>query len=270
MRRQSLLVGTGRVAVIVAYIVLETTARSSAQAPPNPHDAQPERPSVATHAWTVAPGWIEIEAGMEFDRYPDHVHGETAPLTAKIGLTRRTQLEIQTPLVHAQGLHLAAGDLLIGAKWRVVEDAPIVANFAVFPSVKLPTGSTAEDAGTGTTDAGVVLISSREFGEVSLDVNVGVIHRIGHDDLVPRESRMWTMSFAGPLHGPIGWGAELYGFPRMSGPAGDPSLVATLFGPTMRVRGWLVVDTGVIVPIAGPQPRAFYAGGVYNIGRLSP
>src|SRR5262245_44743228 len=74
----------------------------------NPHDAQPERPSVATHAWTVAPGWIEIEVGTEFDRYDDHAHGETAPLVAKVGLTRRTQLEFQTPLVHSRGLHAAA------------------------------------------------------------------------------------------------------------------------------------------------------------------
>src|SRR5207247_3724752 len=28
---------------------------------PDPHAAQPERPTVATHAGTVAPGWIEIE-----------------------------------------------------------------------------------------------------------------------------------------------------------------------------------------------------------------
>jgi hypothetical protein len=36
----------------------------------------------------------------------------------------------------------------------------------------------------------------------------------------------------------------------------------------MKVRGWLVFDAGVIVPIEGPQPKAIYAGGVYNIGHL--
>jgi len=36
---------------------------------PDPHEAQPERPTVATHAGTVAPGWVEFEAGSEFDRY---------------------------------------------------------------------------------------------------------------------------------------------------------------------------------------------------------
>jgi hypothetical protein len=259
-----------RVAIVVGA-VLGAAAHSAAQtAPPNPHDAQPERPSVATHAWTVAPGWIEIEGGMEFDRYPEHSHGETAPLTTKIGLTSRAQLELQTPIVHANGLHTAPGDLLIGAKWRPLEHAPIVASFAMFPSVKLPTGSTSEDAGTGTTDIGIVLISSREFGDVSLDLNIGFVHRVGHADRAPHESSMWAMSFGGPLHGQLGWAAELYGFPATSGPAGDRSVLATLLGPTMKVRGWLVVDTGVIIPIAGPQPRALYAGGAYNIGRVVP
>jgi hypothetical protein len=260
----------GLAAAVATGIVLVAVTSSIAQSdPPNPHDAQPERPSVATHAFTVAPGWIEIEAGMEFDRYSDHAHGETAPLTAKIGVTRHTQLEVQTPLVHSAGLHTAAGDLLVGVKWRALDNAPVVANFAVFPTVKFPTGSTSDDAGTGTTDLGIVLISSREFGDVSLDVNVGLVHRVGHDDLAPRESRMWAIAFGGSLRGPVGWAAELYGFPHTSGPAGDESVVATLFGPTMKVRGWLVVDAGVIVPLTGPQPNALYAGGVYNIGRVA-
>jgi hypothetical protein len=38
----------------------------------------------------------------------------------------------------------------------------------------------------------------------------------------------------------------------------------------MKVRGWLTFDAGVIVPLEGPQPRAIYAGGVYNIGHLGP
>ena len=234
----------------------------------NPHDAQPERPSVATHAWTVAPGWIEIEAGTEFDRFNDHAHGETVPLVAKIGLTRRTQLELLTPLVHSRGPHVAAGDLLVGVKWRAVQRAPLVAALAVFPIIKFPTGSTASGAGTGTTDVGVVLISSREFGGVSLDLNAGFTHRIGDDDLAPHNSSVWAASFGGPAHGPLGWVAELFGYLPTSGPSGDDAVVAALCGPTMKVRGWLVFDAGVIVPIEGPQPKAIYAGAVYNLGHL--
>lgn len=234
----------------------------------NPHDAQPERPSVATHAWTVAPGWIEIEAGTEFDRYDDHAHGETAPLVAKIGLTRRTQLEVQTPIVHSPGLHAAAGDLLVGVKWRVIEHKPVVGTLAVFPTIKFPTGSTASGAGTGTTDLGVVLISSRTFGAVSLDLNAGFTYRIGDDELAPHDSSVWAMAFGGPAHGALGWVAELFGYPPTSGPGGNDAVVAVLCGPTMKARGWLVFDAGVIVPIEGSQAKAIYAGAVYNIGHL--
>lgn len=255
------LVGLVACVTLPAAVVAQTTES-------NPHDAQPERPSVATHAWTVAPRWIEIEAGTEFDRYHDHAHGETAPLVAKIGLTRRTQLELQTPLVHSRGLHAAAGDLLVGVKWRAVERAPIVATLALFPSIKFPTGSTASGTGTGTTDVAVVLISSREFGAVSLDLNAGFTRRIGDAGFAPHNSSVWAVSFGGPAYGPLGWAAELFGYPPTSGPSGGNAVVAALCGPTMKVRGWLVLDAGVIVPIEGPQPRAIYAGAVYNIGHL--
>ncbi len=67
---------------------------------------------------------------------------------------------------------------------------------------------------------------------------------------------------------PVGWVAEFYGFPATSGPAGDEATVAFLVGPTLKVRPWLVLDAGVIVPIAGPQPNAVYVGVTYNVGRL--
>src|SRR5690242_20846335 len=55
---------------------------------PDPHAVQPERPTVATHAYTVAPGWVEIETGVERD---DAGGGATAlgiPTEVKVGLTR--------------------------------------------------------------------------------------------------------------------------------------------------------------------------------------
>src|SRR5438445_803082 len=69
-----------RCAFATALIVF-SAARASAQGgPPDAHAAQPERPTVATHAGTVAPGWAEIEAGIEWDRYADASHGGVAPI----------------------------------------------------------------------------------------------------------------------------------------------------------------------------------------------
>jgi hypothetical protein len=91
---------------------------------------------------------------------------------------------------------------------------------------------------------------------------------MGDDNFAPHNSSVWAVSFGGPAYGPLGWVAELFGYPPSSSPSGDHAVVAVLGGPTMKVRGWLVFDAGVIVPVEGPQPRAIYAGAVYNIGHL--
>jgi hypothetical protein len=240
----------------------------AAQAP-DPHAAQPERPTVATHAGTVAPGWLEIELGGELDRFGGRARGDGAPLVVKVGLTSRAQLSVFASAVQppaATGFHL--GDLACGVKWRLADDLPVLGRFAVLPAIKLPTGSTASGAGTGTVDAEMLLISSHEIGPVSLDINAGYTRRSGDGHSAPRASSLWTISLGGPAAGPLGWTAEVYGFPGTSGPAGQSPIVAVLLGPTLTARSWLVFDAGLIVPIAGPQPHAFFFGGVWNIGRV--
>jgi hypothetical protein len=44
-------------------------------------------------------------------------------------------------------------------------------------------------------------------------------------------------------------------------------MAAILAGPTWLARKWLAFDAGVIVPLAGSQPRALYVGTVYNLGK---
>ena len=251
-------------------LVLAIAARAAAQTPPvDPHAVQPQRPTVATHAGTVAPGWLEIEAGMELDRYDDSSRGGSAPVLFKIGLAPRVQLELSAPVVRPPGSGTTGiGDFTIGVKMRLLDDAPVVGDLAILPSLKLPSGSADSGTGTGTTDVNFLLISSHKLGAVSMDLNVGYGRRGGDGTLTPRNATLWTASFGGPAHGWLGWVGELYGYPATSGPAGADSIVAVLAGPTFTVREWLVLDTGVIVPVAGPQPRAFYAGVTYNVGRL--
>jgi hypothetical protein len=86
--------------------------------------------------------------------------------------------------------------------------------------------------------------------------------------VAPRRASLWTVSFGGPAHGAMGWTAEIYGYPRTTGQAGSPVIVAILAGPTFEMRPWFVMDAGVIVPVTGPQPRAIYGGLVYNVGRV--
>jgi hypothetical protein len=242
----------------------------SAQTPSaNPHDAQPERPTVATHAGTVAPGWLEVESGIEVDRFSDHSHGVSFPTVSKFGVAPRVQLSVQTPVLNPPSEDTTGfGDLTIGMKWRIVDGAPVVGDFAILPSIKTPTGSETSGTGTGTTDFSLLLISSHQFGPVDMDINGGYTRRSGDGSTAPRNAEVWTAAFGWAVHGRFGWDAEIYGYPGTAGPAGSPPIVAILSGPTFALRKFLVVDAGYIGPITGPQPRGVYAGLVYNIGHF--
>lgn len=252
-----------------ALLILALSATSIVQAQPiDPHAVQPERPTVATHAGTVAPGWVEIETGAEFDRYEETLRGTTLPIVGKFGIGPTTQFSVFGSVLSPPGSgSLRVGDIAAGVKWRLADDLPVLGRFAILPSLKIPTGSSESGAGTGTVDGSLLLISSHDLGPVALDINIGFTRRSGDGSTIPRDSALWTISFGGPARGAIGWVAEVYGYPGTSGPAGQAPIVALLFGPTMSARSWLAFDAGFIAPLGGPQPKAVYLGGVWNIGR---
>lgn len=255
-----------------AVLLLATIGTARAQETTDPHQVQPERPTVATHAYTVWPGWVELEAGLEYDRHPGGARTLGTPTTVKIGLAPRVQLGLAGTWVRNSGVGPAAsgvGDVTVDAKWRISDGMPGLGGaFAVQPSVTLPTGSVAHGTGTGRTAVGFLLISSHTMGAVSLDVNVGYTRHSGSGATVPRDATMWAAAAGLPMHGPVGWALETYGYPGTGGPAGQRPIAAVLTGPTLLAQRWLEVDVGVIIPLTGPQPHALYAGGTWNIGRL--
>lgn len=249
---------------------IATTVGSGAPSPADDRDpraVQPERPSVATHAGTVAPGFLELEAGFERDRATDRTHASLVPVLFKFGLGNRTQLSLSTPATGSTGVPFGVGDVSLGLKWRIAEDRPIVRDFAVLPQVKFSTGGA---RGTRTTDVSLLLISSRAVGPVAVDVNAGGTWRTGDGALVPRTATQWTVAAALPVRGKLGWVLECYGYPGTGGPAGSAPIVALLGGPTWLLRPGLALDAGIIAPITGPQSRALYFGLVTSLGKLLP
>lgn len=263
---------TGVVLVLALGFIAARTCRAQ-QTPPDtandPHAVQPERPTVATHAGTVARGWLEIETGVERDRFAPSAIGTVSPTVFKVGIASHAQLSVFGTLAHpAGGSGVSLGDAGVGVKWRLIDDAPVLGDFAILPAIKAPTGSLDRGTGTGTTDVSILLISSHKFGDVAMDLNAGYTRRSGDGSGAPRNATLWTASVGGPFVGDFGWVAECFGYPTTAGPSGQPSIVAVLAGPTYQARSWLAFDAGVIVPVRGPQPHALYAGAVYNVARL--
>jgi len=238
----------------------------------DPHAVQPERPTVATHAGTVARGFLELEEGGEWDKAPDGARTFLAPTNLKIGLASRAQLNLLVNVISDRALpggSFAAGDFTVGIKYRIVEDDPILGDFAILPAVKLPTASQS-GAGTGTTDFSLLLISSHQLGPVAMDLNVGQTRRGGNGTSTPKRAGIWTASFGFPVSGPLGATVELFGYQRTTGPAGAKGIAALLIGPTYLAREWLALDAGIIAPLTGPQPKAIYTGFVWNFGCVLP
>ncbi|HEY1953830.1 MAG TPA: transporter [Gemmatimonadaceae bacterium] len=243
----------------------------SAQSPVrDPHEVQPERPTIATHAGTVAKGWLELEEGGEWDKAADGSRSFFAPTNLKLGLSSNLQLNVQVALIadpRIRNGNLTPGDLTLGVKYRILDDAPILGDFAVLPSLKLPT-ATEGNGGTGTTDFSLLLISSHELGQVEMDINTGATRRTGDGRSAPTTAYLWTTSFGIPIRGPLGAALEIFGYPGTSGPAGGKGIAALLAGPTYLVRKWLAIDAGIISPITGPQAHAVYTGFVWNCGTV--
>jgi len=241
-----------------------------AQEESDPHAVQPERPTLATHAGTVAPAWVEVESGFEEDAQGSSRVAST-PTTLKVGLAPRLQLGLVGIWIARSGQKPSGsgiGDFVLDVKWRVFQGLPFLGEVAVEPAIKFPTGSTTTGTGTGTTDAGAILISSHEFGAIALDLNFAAYWRSGSGSLAPKSYTYWTVSTGWPLVGPVGFAFEVYGYPGTGGPSGAPPTVSALAGPTWLIEKWIQVDAGVIAPVAGRVPRSLYAGVVWNIGRL--
>lgn len=250
----------------LAALLLLLAATASAQQ--DPRAVQPERPTVATHAYTVAPGYLEIEAGVQVAQ-PEGGTQFGAPVVAKIGIVPRLQLELQGGYVRnaAPGATIAGlTDVAVALKQRVLDAAPLVHDFSVQGSIKLATG--AHDVGTGTTDLSLLLISSRPIGPAELDLNVGYTHRSGDGSTVPTSATLLTASLGSPIRGRVGGVAELFGYPGTGGPAGTSPQVGFLFGPTLQLAPWLVLDAGAILNVRNLGANAFYAGATYNAGRI--
>jgi hypothetical protein len=234
----------------------------------DPRTVQPERPTVATHAHTVAPGYVELEAGIQGDRVARATREYGAPIVWKIGLASNVQLNVTTPAVFSTADRSSgAGDVGLGVKWRLLDHHPVLGDFAVFPSVKVASGSPVRGTGTGSTDVGFMAIASYVYGPVAMDLNAAYT-RVGSTSATSAsDAALWTASFGFPVAGRLSWVAELFGEPTIDGSA-TRSTVAVLTGPTFLVSTALNLDLGLITPVRGDMPNAIYAGFVWNLGRF--
>ena len=241
-----------------------------AQAPEtDPRAVQPERPTVATHAHTVAPGYFEVETGVQGNRVDAGSRAYGVPTVLKVGISSHLQLNLGAPAVlSGAGQQAGLGDVSVGVKWRLLDDHAVLGDFALLPAIKFPTGSLSDGTGTGTTDVGLTVIASYDVHGVAMDLNAAYTKVGVASDQSGPDAALWTASFGFPVAGRLSWVAELFGVPRIDGASQRPA-TALLTGPSFLVSPALNLDLGIIAPIHGDLPNAIYAGLVWNLGTFS-
>jgi hypothetical protein len=240
-----------------AAVVLAGAAPRAAVAQ-SPRAANPERPTFATHAYAVAPGYIELEQGLAA-RGVSSLREETSwDVNLKLGISRHAQVAVFGPLYARTARGSGVRDLGAALKLRT-ELSHRVAG-ALVTTLTAPTGNASEGLGAGGALGGVTAVVSADLpAGFHVDANAGP-QGIGEG------APQWFLSLSGARTlGRAGVTVEVFHF--TSGGAG-PRLAGVLGAMTLRLAEWAVVDAGGAVRTTSDTPDQLFVGVTTNLGRL--
>src|SRR6266571_1816382 len=148
------------------------TGSAAPAASQSPRAANPERPTFATHAYAVAPGYAELEQGLRLE-------GGAGDATAwdynlKIGVARQIQFAFfGTGFIHTPA---GAGVGDVGVALKLSTSVSPRATLAIASSVSFPTGDAGAGRGAGRTQGGVLAVASADaFRKLHIDLNLGPV-----------------------------------------------------------------------------------------------
>jgi hypothetical protein len=213
----------------------------------------PYRPSVSTPAALSAPGWLEVEAGVQSSRANDPIRRESLPYTLKFAFTPDWGIRIGGDAIvrqrDADGSALrGGGDTTIVLKRRLaVNDASA---FGIELGAKLPTAG--RGLGSGHSDVGLNGIYSSDFAPGwHLDLNTTATHLGGVD----AEIRPWQTGWASALSRNVTerWGvvSELSGTHQGGAGSTSQALIASSYSVSPAVTLDLGVSKGLSAASGG-------------------
>src|SRR5882762_3302728 len=194
--------------VVAVMLLLRPLPCLALQGPPPPWAANPERPTVATHAYTVAPGYGELEQGVRAFGLRKFTEATAWDVNFKIGLRPGVQLGIfGLPYVRS-GAGGGMGD--VGAALKLSRELSPKAAVAIVPAVTVPTGDNSRGLGAGRTLFGLVGVFSSDLsGAVHFDANAGPV---GIGAGKPLWFTSIGLSFGGSVGVGVGGATELFDY----------------------------------------------------------
>jgi hypothetical protein len=220
--------------------------------------ANPERPTVATHAYAVASGFIEVEQGVSARGTGGLGQATSWDVNVKIGMTQHVQLGLYGPLFLRTGTGHGPGDWGAALKIRTAV-SPRVA-VAVVPAATFPIGRESSGLGAGRVLGQLVgVVSADGPARLHVDLNAGPLG-IG----AGRPQWLTTASFGRAL-GRWGMAAEVF---RIGAGSAGGRQAGLLGAVTFAPVSWLVIDGGGISGLGAGSLNVVFTGITTNLGRL--
>lgn len=246
--------------ILVGLMIWRTRAAAGQAETASPGDANPERPTFATHAYAVAPGFVELEQGLSTRGTQSLQEATSWDVNLKFGVTPFLQIALFGPLYARGPRGHGLGDL--GTAWKLRTDVSRRTALALVSAVSVPTGSASEQLGSGHVLGSFVGVLSTNLSATwHLDVNAGPAG-IGEG----KPQWFFSLSWAAAI-GSGRYGLTLETFGLTAGGAG-PELAGVLGAATFRATHWAVVDAGGVYGATGDTQDQLFIGLTTNFGRL--
>jgi hypothetical protein len=235
------------VATTVVFLGGSTVARAQDGGPA----VVPYRPSVATPADLPAPGWPELEAGVQYAKGGDTARSQSSPLTFKLAWNESWAVLIGTDAYDWQRAYdgstaHSGGDTTLTLKYRL----PVNDNLALGAELGVTLPTARPPIGTGRSDWGINAIASFDYPGVHVDVNAAGARLGAVDEGQGPWQGGWAIAASHPLDEWFGITGEVSGLVQRGTPAQAQGLVALNY----NVSRALVVDVAVAAGLSRTAP----------------
>jgi len=166
---------TATAALLAAVLTLQDTAIPDGSQAPERIDA--DRPHVGTGTHVVAPGEVQFEIGVQWQR-SSRVRTFGSPTLVRIGVADRMEVRVSTDGFlmrdEADATAQGVGNAQLGAKFRLAgpRDEPFL---SIMPTIGLGLASREKALGSGETDATLTVLAGHAIGSrLHVEGNYGI------------------------------------------------------------------------------------------------
>ena len=200
----------------LAFVAMGAGADARAESTDSPEVAvTPYRPTVSTPAALSAPGWLEVESGLQGVDAGGSTHRDSLPYSLKLafsadwGVRIGGEAWVQNPVAPGERIS-GAGDTSLVLKRRFAVNDQTA--FGLEFGVTAPTARGGDHSGSGKTDYTATGIYSVDFAHsLHADINLGVTQLGVANPATSRRQTLWAAAVQDGVSEKWGIVAELSG-----------------------------------------------------------